>query len=682
MATNGPELPMNPGTLRFHSGQTEAGFVQSLAERLLSGMAYCASAVLAVNCFLIINFLWWVAQTSSVVDPYIWYAFYSMVFMSLVCLWMVALAKCRKLQQRVGLVQREALVIVVFVLFLMQLIYTRPWYMVQVLGMDMWELDNGWCQHASSVGTEGCRIIGCEADLMMELCAIVAGAHFAMPVRWIIMLIMEVLVVALYAIAVFAFRSGQQNAYILLILLAACVFVTALGKRQLEIAERRLFLQLVAERTLRAEAEFQLSQVQSEPPKADEVESAVASAQTSGAGRIFAQPDALHMQPLLEIGRREQWLLDATDLSVDIDAVIGIGGFGIVASGRFLRTPVAVKLVKQRSSTQPSLADIGNELRVLRKLRHPNIVGILGACIDPQHPDLVVVLEYVFGQPLDLFVREYHTPGQKTLETVHGAFMVLLGVCRALVYLHARQPTVVHGDLKGSNIYVECRKNGPNAKLLDFGLARVISGKVKPLGGTRHWKAPEVFEKRRPTPAADVFSFGRVIYFVCTGKSPLQDLDRKASIRAARGRSYIALPWPQEETAEIEWCRPLVEAASATDPIQRPSASDLCRDVERGIRHIEDVSKGVGHRAISSLVFSSSDDSSTADCGGNDAAKFSAARDVSGFWGSVRKLREAVHHQGRMQRIAQECIAEGADRGCCDDHQCSDRASGRRLEKL
>merc|ERR1740123_1115429 len=116
----------------------------------------------------------------------------------------------------------------------------------------------------------------------------------------------------------------------------------------------------------------------------------------------------------------------------------------------------------------------------------------------------------------------------RTTRSVFGLHQLSLGACRALVYLHARRPPIVHGDLKGSNIFVEHRALGPHAKLLDFGLARVLSRQIEPLGGTLRWAAPEVFARGVPTPAADVFSFDRVLFFVVVGKKPLQNYEKKA----------------------------------------------------------------------------------------------------------------------------------------------------------
>jgi len=78
---------------------------------------------------------------------------------------------------------------------------------------------------------------------------------------------------------------------------------------------------------------------------------------------------------------------------------------------------------------------IGNELRILRRLRHPNIVLFHGACMNESSMDMALVLEYCSGVPLNDFVQPECSRSER--------YECLLGVCRAFRYLHTRSPTVV-----------------------------------------------------------------------------------------------------------------------------------------------------------------------------------------------------------------------------------------------
>merc|ERR1712242_265394 len=109
------------------------------------------------------------------------------------------------------------------------------------------------------------------------------------------------------------------------------------------------------------------------------------------------------------------------------------------------------------------------------------------------------------------------------------------------------------GDIKAANIFIERRESGAHAKLLDFGLARVLTKKAEPLGGSPHWAAPEVFHRGKPDPSSDVFSFARVIFFVIVGKKPLEGTNKKAISRAAKTMRALPLAWPQEPSEMQEW---------------------------------------------------------------------------------------------------------------------------------
>merc|ERR1740121_3237052 len=121
-------------------------------------------------------------------------------------------------------------------------------------------------------------------------------------------------------------------------------YATALGKRQLERTERALFLQLLSERKLRAEAEFKLAQtpmVEAARPKPEDAaslfESVVGRAVGTGTESSTGEESSSQLELLADIGRREQWLLDETSLTVESRApLLGVGGFGIVVPGRFL----------------------------------------------------------------------------------------------------------------------------------------------------------------------------------------------------------------------------------------------------------------------------------------------------------------------------------------------------------
>jgi len=164
---------------------------------------------------------------------------------------------------------------------------------------------------------------------------------------------------------------------------------------------------------------------------------------------------------------------------------------------------VAVKLSKEHSNPDAmrrKLPSFCNELRILRKVRHPNIVGYLGCVFEQTRVGLIC--ELVDGQTLEKYVLQ-----QNTAKDVQNRFLALHGVCSALGYLHTRQTSIVHGEVKAQNIMVETRNNQVHSKLLDFGLSQIQSRNPRHLGGTLHWMAPEVYQHRdgKPERSSDVY---------------------------------------------------------------------------------------------------------------------------------------------------------------------------------
>jgi len=231
--------------------------------------------------------------------------------------------------------------------------------------------------------------------------------------------------------------------------------------------------------------------------------------------------------------------------------------------------------------TTLQLFDISNELKVLRKLRHPNIVGFYGAVVNVQRHRIILVLERVCGPSLDEFIlSEARSQADSCFVACStGASTCghcLVGISRALLFLHTRNPRIVHGDLKANNILVELRSSGPHPKVLDFGLSRVITKRALPLGGSLRWAAPEVIacSDLKPHTAADVFSFGRLAYFITTANQPLAGLSEKSIGRIAKRGEVPPLEWPASSSL-VERSIDLVECCSHLQPKDRATMPEI-----------------------------------------------------------------------------------------------------------
>lgn len=248
------------------------------------------------------------------------------------------------------------------------------------------------------------------------------------------------------------------------------------------------------------------------------------------------------MRRMKALGCRQHWGISSSVLQLFPDQVLGSGSFGTVILGRYHEETVAVKLAREGCTEEAvhrvNLRSLMNELRVLRYLRHTHIVLMYGACVDVVSGEIGLVFEKVAGVSFTKFVTMLH-PAAWAKRKVLG------GVCCALSYLHALKPAVVHGDLKDSNIMVEERLAAPHAKLLDFGLSRVLTRSARPLSGTLMWAAPEVILRTEPpSQAADVFSLGRLAYFLVAAKLPYNN-DRTLIVDMAQSGVLQPLDWPR-----------------------------------------------------------------------------------------------------------------------------------------
>jgi len=325
--------------------------------------------------------------------------------------------------------------------------------------------------------------------------------------------------------------------------------------------------EVIHEKCLRMKAEKTLSDSEDEEPKSIDQESS------------YDQFTAMQLRTLKKKGYREQWLIETDHVEVT-DVVLGKGGYGEVKRGLFLDTPCAIKLPKE--DILEGLDSLMNELRVFRHVRHPNIVAFHGACVGAPFPSLAIVMEEVHGCDL---VRHMRGRLEETEDEVCGweEIYILICVCRAVHYLHMCKPQVLHGDLKPSNIHVQRTHRWPVVKLLDFGLSRVMTKSVKPLGGAYRWTAPEVLLKVPPSAAADIFSMGRIMFLLASGDLPFAEMDHKSMQGmviscAATGKSPT-LDWPDDPMTE-HYLKVLATKCTEHEPRARPSVARLHQEVQ------------------------------------------------------------------------------------------------------
>ncbi|KAF5739046.1 Serine/threonine-protein kinase PBS1 isoform 1 [Tripterygium wilfordii] len=211
-------------------------------------------------------------------------------------------------------------------------------------------------------------------------------------------------------------------------------------------------------------------------------------------------------------------LLEAATENFRDNNILGEGGRGRVYKARFdEKSLAAVKSLD--GSGQDAEREFENELNWLVKIKHQNVISLMGYCINGEMRFLVY--EMMHNGSLE---SQLHGPSHGSALTWPLRLKIAVNVARGLEYLHEHcNPPVVHRDLKSSNVLLD---SNFNAKLSDFGLAVTAGTQNKniKLSGTLGYVAPEYLLEGKLTDKSDVFSFGVVLLELLTGRKPVEKM--------------------------------------------------------------------------------------------------------------------------------------------------------------
>lgn len=201
--------------------------------------------------------------------------------------------------------------------------------------------------------------------------------------------------------------------------------------------------------------------------------------------------------------------------------LLGKGSHGAVYKARIHQIK-AVAAVKRTKQTHNSAVGNGNsttdtELEILSRIYHPRLVNLLGFSCDPDQRKLIVVEYMPNGSLYDLLHRSGKPPGW----VKRSRFA--LQVARAVLFLHASNPPIIHRDIKSSNVLIDATFG---SRLSDFGLSmrgHVDDVKVKctPPAGTLGYLDPEYLAPGDLSTKSDVFSFGILMLEIITGRNAI-----------------------------------------------------------------------------------------------------------------------------------------------------------------
>nr|XP_048323323.1 receptor-like serine/threonine-protein kinase SD1-8 [Ziziphus jujuba var. spinosa] len=193
---------------------------------------------------------------------------------------------------------------------------------------------------------------------------------------------------------------------------------------------------------------------------------------------------------------------------------IGEGGFGPVYKGKLEGNDIAVKRLSKYSGQ--GLAEFKNEVQLICKVQHRNLVKLLGCCIEQE--EKILIYEYMPNRSLDSFIFD---PVKQLLLDWTKRQYIIEGITQGLLYLHKySRLRIIHRDLKTSNILLD---DYMNPKISDFGMARILFKdeskiKTKRVAGTYGYMSPEYAAHGIFSTKSDVFSFGVILLEIVSGR--------------------------------------------------------------------------------------------------------------------------------------------------------------------
>ncbi|KAK9706544.1 hypothetical protein RND81_07G134000 [Saponaria officinalis] len=196
--------------------------------------------------------------------------------------------------------------------------------------------------------------------------------------------------------------------------------------------------------------------------------------------------------------------------------MLGEGGFGIVYKGKLENgQQLAIKRLS-KGTTGQGTKEFMTEARLLAKLQHKNLVRLLGFCLEGD--EKLLVYEFMPNGSLDVSLFDLE---KRSLLNWMTRYKIIMGIARGLQYLHEdSRLTIIHRDLKPANILLD---NEMNAKIADFGLARLFGGAQKHgntlrIVGTQGYMAPEYLMTGDYSDKYDVYSFGIMLLEIVSGQ--------------------------------------------------------------------------------------------------------------------------------------------------------------------
>ncbi|XP_058842285.1 serine/threonine-protein kinase B-raf isoform X3 [Acipenser ruthenus] len=302
------------------------------------------------------------------------------------------------------------------------------------------------------------------------------------------------------------------------------------------------------------------------------------------------------------LGRRDSsddW--EIPEGQITLGQRIGSGSFGTVYKGKW-HGDVAVKMLNVTAPTPQQLQAFKNEVGVLRKTRHVNILLFMGYTTKPQ---LAIVTQWCEGSSL------YHH-----LHIIETKFEMikLIDIARqtaqGMDYLHAK--SIIHRDLKSNNIFLH---EDLTVKIGDFGLATVKSRwsgshQFEQLSGSILWMAPEVIRMQDKNPysfQSDVYAFGIVLYELMSGQLPYSNINNRDQIIFMVGRGYLSADLSKVRSNCPKAMKRLMADCLKKKREERPLFPQLLASIELLARSLPKIHRSASEPSLNRAGFQTED---------------------------------------------------------------------------
>ncbi|XP_028107449.1 cysteine-rich receptor-like protein kinase 10 isoform X1 [Camellia sinensis] len=235
---------------------------------------------------------------------------------------------------------------------------------------------------------------------------------------------------------------------------------------------------------------------------------------------------ALNEIPTVESLQYDFGTIQAATNNFSDDNKIGEGGFGHVYKGKLINgEEIAVKRLSQNSGQGGE--EFKNEVLLVAKLQHRNLVRLLGFCLEGE--EKILIYEFMPNKSLDRILFDSQEHGKLDWPK---RYKIIEGIARGMLYLHEdSQLRIIHRDLKASNILLD---GTMNAKISDFGMARIFGvdqsqGNTNKVVGTFGYMSPEYAMHGQFSVKSDVYSFGVLVLEIISGKK-INDFDQSSNV--------------------------------------------------------------------------------------------------------------------------------------------------------